>query len=396
MGVTGWTCPHTDKDTGLEPERADRAMFTQKLFTVFVSASLPLVFGKEPLDSEGKYISLADHLVPKGKEGEREPIKQSRLLARWARDYEEADNTTFRLGSQELVQPTDDKGFFSVIQAAYNNHWVLETRPEDWWTTISSIIATRIDKEANNKKVRSFFVSHEGKKVLKVKIDSIDSIENESFFSQMRTNINKNINKPGYTTMMESDFTSSTSTDRIINSIMLMKAFEEYYHYVAELECGIPGVRMLGRQKDWEKLVKKLQKVKKFLEPIDDVLKLGGWFDRVRGVLDNLLETYRGNPDKDWWSRIMDIQKSFGSGGGTFLTGWFVTDFLGITNGDLESLPSGINLVSLTITDGNIEEESILLAGFTGYTIGSDSRNQTSVKAKSGWSLQMNKYSAFQ
>merc|ERR1711962_413287 len=338
MGVTGWTCPHTDKDTGLEPERADRAMFTQKLFTVFVSASLPLVFGKEPLDSEGKYISLADHLVPKGKEGEREPIKQSRLLARWARDYE----------------------------------------------------------EANNKKVRSFFVSHEGKKVLKVKIDSIDSIENESFFSQMRTNINKNINKPGYTTMMESDFTSSTSTDRIINSIMLMKAFEEYYHYVAELECGIPGVRMLGRQKDWEKLVKKLQKVKKFLEPIDDVLKLGGWFDRVRGVLDNLLETYRGNPDKDWWSRIMDIQKSFGSGGGTFLTGWFVTDFLGITNGDLESLPSGINLVSLTITDGNIEEESILLAGFTGYTIGSDSRNQTSVKAKSGWSLQMNKYSAFQ
>ena len=266
----------------------------------------------------GKYISLADHLVPKGKEGEREPITQSRLLSRWARDYEEADNTTFRLGSQELVQPTDDKGFFSVIQAAYNNHWVLETRPEDWWTTISSIIATRIDKEANNKKVRSFFVSHEGKKVLKVKIDSIDSIENESFFSQMRTNIYKNINKPGYTTMMESDFTSSTSTDRIINSIMLMKAFEEYYHYVAELECGIPGVRMLGKEKDWVKLVNKLEKVKNFLEPIDDVLKLGGWFDRVRGVLENLLETYQGNPDKDWWSRIMDIQKSFGSGGGEF------------------------------------------------------------------------------
>merc|ERR1711963_1259504 len=315
----------------LGASRAYRAMFTQKLFTVFVSASLPLVFGKEPLEPEGKYISLADHLVPKGKEGEREPIKQSRLLSRWARDYEEADNTTFRLGPRELVQPTDDKGFFSVIQAAYNNHWVLETRPEDWWTTISSIIATRIDKEANNKKVRSFFVSHEGKKVLKVKIDSIDSIENESFFSQMRTNI-----------------------------------------------------------------YKKLEKVKNFLEPIDDVLKLGGWFDRVRGVLDNLLETYQGNPDKDWWSRIMDIQKSFGSGGGTFLTGWFVTDFLGITDGDLESLPSGINLVSLTITDGNIEEESILLAGFTGYTIGSDNRNQTSVKAKTGRSLQMNKYSAFQ
>merc|ERR1711973_636653 len=381
MGSNWLDLPSHRQRYWLGASRAYRAMFTQKLFTVLLSAFLPLVFGKEPLEPEGKYISLADHLIPKGKEGERKPITQSRLLSRWARDYEEADNTTFRLGPQELVQPTDDKGFFSVIQAAYNNHWVLETRPEDWWTTISSIIATRIDKEANNKKVR---------------IDSIDSIENESFFSQMRTNIYKNINKPGYTTMMESDFTSSTSTDRIINSIMLMKAFEEYYHYVAELECGIPGVRMLGKQKDWVKLVNKLEKVKNFLEPIDDVLKLGGWFDRVRGVLENLLETYKGNPDKDWWSRIMDIQKSFGSGGGTFLTGWFVTDFLGITDGDLESLPSGINLVSLTITDGNIEEESILLAGFTGYTIGSDNRNQTSVKAKTGWSLQMNKYSAFQ
>jgi len=201
-------------------------MFTQKLLTVFLSASLPLVFGDA--EESGKYISLTDHLTPTDRylKGENEMIKQGKLLERFSRDYEEADNTKFRLGSQDLVHPTDDRGFFSVIQKAYNNHWILETRPEDWWTTISSIIAFRIDREAKNKAVRKYFVSHKGRKVLKVKIDSIDSIENEIFFNQMRSQINKNINNPEYTRVMESDFSSSTSTDRIINSIMLMKAFE--------------------------------------------------------------------------------------------------------------------------------------------------------------------------
>jgi len=375
-------------------------MFTQKLITVFLSASLPLVFGDA--EESGKYISLTDHLTPTDRylKGENEMIKQGKLLERFSRDYEEADNTKFRLGSQDLVHPTDDRGFFSVIQKAYNNHWILETRPEDWWTTISSIIAFRIDREAKNKAVRKYFVSHKGRKVLKVKIDSIDSIENEIFFNQMRSQINKNINNPEYTRVMESDFSSSTSTDRIINSIMLMKAFEEYYHYVAELECGIPGVRMMGPERDWQNLVNKLNKVQKFLAPIDDVLKLGEWFNSTRVVLGNLLDTYQEKDTTEWWSKIFDIQKSYGSGGGTFLTGWFVTDFLGIKTGQLGDLPSGINLVSLTITDGDIEEESLLLAGFTGYTVGNeytDNSNKTypTIKAETGWSLQMQRDSAF-
>ena len=28
------------------------------------------------------------------------------------------------------------KGFFSAVAAAYNNHWLLRTRPGDWWTVV--------------------------------------------------------------------------------------------------------------------------------------------------------------------------------------------------------------------------------------------------------------------
>ena len=53
----------------------------------------------------------------------------------------------------------------------------------------------------------------------------------------------------------------------------------------------------------------------------------------------------------------------------TFLSGWFVADFLGIRYAELEDIPSGVNIVPLTITDGGTEEQSALVAGVTGYTI---------------------------
>ena len=135
-------------------------------------------------------------------------------------------NKTFRLGSDGQVSTGEDKGLFSTILAAYSNHWVLKTRPEDWWTTISQIIAIRIDKKANDKAVRKFFVSHEGKKKLTVKIDEIDDIDSERFFNEMISQITRNINKPEYTSLMESDFSESTAVDRVINSIMLMYSFK--------------------------------------------------------------------------------------------------------------------------------------------------------------------------
>ena len=87
-------------------------------------------------------------------------------------------------------------------------------------------------------------------------------------------------------------------------------AFESYFSN-SKMQLS-----MMGSEEDWERLVVKLEKVEEFLKPIDNVLQLGDWFNSCKVVLRNLLETYRGNPDKDWWSRIMNINRTFGSGGG--------------------------------------------------------------------------------
>ena len=61
--------------------------------------------------------------------------------------------------------------------------------------------------------------------------------------------------------------------------------------------CGLPGVSMLGTEEDWSRLVEKLEKVEEYLQPIEDELELGGWFNSSRVVLNNLLETYQGRDD---------------------------------------------------------------------------------------------------
>ena len=57
-----------------------------------------------------------------------------------------------------------DMGFFSAILACYNNHWILKTRPDDWWNTIARTIAQNIDDNADGNRVRDFFVDHGDKK----------------------------------------------------------------------------------------------------------------------------------------------------------------------------------------------------------------------------------------
>merc|ERR1712154_620193 len=119
--------------------------------------------GGYKMSGEGKFIKLADGLEPQSTEKETRRT-QSSLLENWTKDNDLARNKTFVLGSQGMVSGDHDKGLFSTVLTAYNNHWVLKTRPEDWWTAISQIIATRIDKHAKKEPaVRKFFVSHEGK-----------------------------------------------------------------------------------------------------------------------------------------------------------------------------------------------------------------------------------------
>ena len=83
---------------------------------------------------------------------------------------------------------------------------------------------------------------------------------------------------------------------------------------------GVPRVNPLG----WP-LISAL--LRTLLEPIENDLCLSPeWWDLVEKVFCELLATYQGRPDKEWWSHIISYQKRFGSGAHGY-RGW-ITDFL--------------------------------------------------------------------
>ena len=360
----------------------------------------------------GKFILLDNKLKPEGSKEIDQKKYQSELLDKWIKEQKIKDEETekrkarikamhmqrdgkivkvdkqpeklaeaekkFALGSKEEVNHGPDKGFFATVFCCYNNHYVLKTSPEDWWISISQMIARAIDKDANHEDVRKFFVSHEGKKTLTVDCTSFVSIYNvdyEWFFNAMKDQISKNINNPEYTDIMECEFSGSTSVQKIVNHIMLMYGFKEYFQYRMCFECGIPGVIMDGTENDWKLLLEKHEKLEKFLKPIDHVLHLSGWFKSSKQVLEKLLETYQGHPDTDWWSKIIFRHTTYGSGGSDDYGGWFISDFLGLgglISTSLKDIPSGINTVPLVIVDNGHEQKAELVAGVTGYNVAKD------------------------
>ena len=109
--------------------------------------------------------------------------------------------------------PKDEQG--GIVGAQSASHHNLRTGPEDWWFTIVQTIALAIDKNSKNDEVRKFFVQHEGKKQLAVKVGAgdlyVENINYDWLFDQFSKKIEENINVPEYVQQMIPDFSTTTS-----------------------------------------------------------------------------------------------------------------------------------------------------------------------------------------
>ncbi|CAL4068144.1 unnamed protein product, partial [Meganyctiphanes norvegica] len=157
---------------------------------------------------------------------------------------------------------------------------------------------------------------------------------------------------------------------------------------------GIPGVEMKGTQTDWYNLLDKINRLQSLLTPINKYLHLTPWFKNATKVFNNLYETYKGNPNAEWWSNILSWTERHGSGQHSYFSGWF-PDFFGAKNepGDYLAFPSDLVTVPIHISDTHnpppVEDDAILVAGIIGFNVenGTNSQNYPVVEPKHAWSL---------
>ena len=233
-------------------------------------------------------------------------------------------NRTVAIGTNNEIYANGDFGLFGAVLEAYNHHWNLKISPDDFWIPVAVRIGSKINDVAKSDKVRNFFVDFEGKKDIKIdtKSNTIYDVDYVWLFDQFSEKIRETIKKKKYAELMTSNFSTSTPVSKIASQINVMSSLQEYFNFSMTSMCGIKGIEMLGKLEDWQHLIEKIDELKKLLFPLEEELNISGWLRHVRKVYVKLVETFRGNPDKDWWSRI--VSKVAWESGKKDYEGWII------------------------------------------------------------------------
>ena len=173
--------------------------------------------------------------------------------------------------------------------------------------------------------------------------------------------------------------------------------------------CGIPAVAMRGTEDDWIKLKMKLQYLEQLLDPIKNVLNNylpDNWWKNTADIAQNLIETYRGNPNLKWWHSIIvkTEEEEWGPSGMPTgrkyeaKSGWFLNNILGMHSvKQLSEIDNTLVTVPMKIDKpGEATEEAAFLAGIVGYkTEKEEDDTWPRVSSVHSWTLLLERQSMY-
>jgi Domain of unknown function (DUF4419) len=163
----------------------------------------------------------------------------------------------------------------------------------------------------------------------------------EYFFQEIIKLIQDNT-VSGVVDEMKCDFSTTDSFYTLASTAVVMSTLKSYFEYERCMTmCGINNIMFKGVRSDWEKLIHKIQLLRKY--DVNGVLLK--YIDHVEVLLKKFLDTFDGIVDLTFWNTIMATeQQRLRSGenkSGTKITG-LILEFVGIySTVDLSDVPDG-------------------------------------------------------
>lgn len=233
--------------------------------------------------------------------------RKSKRLLRSFFSVPEAALTTVSPSTNGLV-----KGIFE----AYSGHHHLILRPEDIWFAILSQFSFYVNAHAEE--LRSLFVAHKDKKELTVEgLGSIDTADVGEMAKDLTYEMEKHIVDESLRKWIMPSFSTTTATDLVTASVLMMGTMQAYFEFTMRTCCGIPSITLLGKKEDWVDIRRRLEKLATFGEEC----KLFGGL--LIPVLDHLIRCFDSVDDPavhDFWNKVCNHQR-MGSGSDR-LSGW--------------------------------------------------------------------------
>ena len=211
-------------------------------------------------------------------------------------------------------------GPVAAIAYAFMNHQHLTLSPSDFIILIGQGLATHINQ--NGEKLRKEFVDHEGKQLIKIKVDKIDFADEEFskfVFDEFAKEINKRVKKEIHDVIID-DTSVATHTTKIVSQLNLMDSMKTYFEYMMQCICGFPKITLLGTPDDWQKLKNKVHKLNE-MNGKEDKLELNWWLKNLVPVVDKICESAISRKiDVEFWSNMYQQSSRYG---GNDIKGWF-------------------------------------------------------------------------
>lgn len=206
--------------------------------------------------------------------------------------------------NKELAYVGSKTPVLNGFYVAHSNHYPLRIKPDHIWLLIVQAFSNHVN--ANSESLRSYFVNFEGKKSLIVNypltnIEEISKKDLESFSEQINEQMKEYLGEE-ILNILTPDYTTTDYDSTIVCKISIMGAFKKYFKYEMHLcGCGVPYIILEGTSEDYEKIISKAEKLKKY--------DFAWYIDRVIPHIKKMVEAKNGNIDTNYFKNMVQDQK---------------------------------------------------------------------------------------
>ncbi|XP_070532260.1 uncharacterized protein [Ptychodera flava] len=250
--------------------------------------------------------------VPPGTKPLRATTRSENLTARIKQKIESSYQTNVNIVSSGGLH-----GLVQAVDLAYDNHYPLVLSPDMIWLCITQGLAIHINE--NSERLREKFVSHSGKKEIKVRRDDfVKGLATNPWpevFGEFSEKIKDEIGATIYD-LITPNFSTTGPMEKAVGDIALIDAMQSYFTYTFITLCGIPSITLEGTKEDWIAVRDKVEQLEQY--------DLKWWTKELLPVLDQFVNASSGTINREFWS---DIYKIDDNSGGPYITGWIITLF---------------------------------------------------------------------
>jgi hypothetical protein len=190
----------------------------------------------------------------------------------------------------------------------------------------------------------------------------------EDAVTNMIGQISSQCKNQGFVKIMLNTFSTSTPSTFLASQANLMGSVSKYFEYEISLQCGIPSVTLDGTLEDWQEIARRIKYIRELK------IGLGWWTDELSSIAEQLIKTYQGEVDIDFWGHILDAGNMWGSGGSISISGWISKLFPYDRHGnkrdkemDSDMFPRGISKVDFVLDETHQDLE--IVSGFLGMDV---------------------------